>query len=206
VAGEVATLEDTLDTLEVLRLDVSWSWRVSETIVRLKDEKTMPYWAHQTVEQLKRAATNSSKDGKIGAYLNTIEFDPLEDILLQRPLIRFLNARHVNPIEVTIAIAAASMTVVMMAALWSLRTWKKIRSDDEFASAKAELLKRITRQITCKDIKQLKEIETLVLGLLNCPNGVHEKGDEISISVPHLLNARVGKVADSSSKSGKPSQ
>ena len=190
-SGPQASLEDISDALEVVKLDVNWSWRVSETLCRIAAPNPLPYWADQTVEQLKRWADVPEQAGYMSGYLNTVEFDPLDDATLERPFVRFINAVHYNPVEITIAVSAASLTLLLIASLWAIRTWKKLKIDEGFAAAKTELIKRISAQILCDSPGQLREIETLLLGPLNSPNGLHEKGEEISISVPHLMSVRV---------------
>ena len=107
-------------------------------------------------------------------------------------MITFIEAKQTNPLEVTIAVSAMSLAIVLVSALWSLRAWKRARGEEEFLKAKIALIKTVSRQIRCKDPDQLQEVETLILGLFAAPNGLHERGEEVLLSIPHLLEARFG--------------
>jgi Clp amino terminal domain, pathogenicity island component len=173
--GEKITLQETQEILDVLRIDVNWVWRVSETIARYVKGDSAPYWVGQTLEELRALAGPGGTPERVGTRLNTIEFDPLDETLLERPLITFIEAKQINPLEVTIAITARSLTILLVSCIWSLRTWKRAKSEEEFMKAKISLMKRMAQQIKCERPSQLQEIETLVLGLFNAPNGLHER-------------------------------
>jgi hypothetical protein len=190
--GNRPSLQEVQEVLETLRLDVNWAWQVSESIVRFAGGDRRTYWVNQTVEELRRLAESGTQQGAKRAYSNSVEFDPLDQTRLPRPLNTFIQARHVNPVEVTIAVAVGGVTLLMVASMWSLRLWKRASAEEQISNAKALLLKQIARQIRCDDVGQLREIETLVLGLLNTPSGFQGQGEEVSISVPHLLQARLG--------------
>ena len=115
------------------------------------------------------------------------EFNPVDSTNLARPVIHFVDAQCYDQVQAMVIIKAAASTRMVMACLWSLRTWGRGRSAEELAAAKAELAREIARQMKDADAQQRQTIESWIRGFLNAPNGLHARGEAVVLSIPHLL-------------------
>jgi hypothetical protein len=90
-------------------------------------------------------------------------------------------------VQAVVIVKAAPSTQIVMAAVWSLRTWGPGRSTQELAEAKTELVQKIGQSVRYSEAQQRQTVETLIVGLLNAPNGMHARGEAVVLSIPHLL-------------------
>ncbi len=190
------TLEDVQEILEVLMIDVHWGWRVSETIVRLASDDPIPAWATRTIEELCWLASMAAAGRPSAIRIDATGFDPGDQTRLDRPVITLVEARGSKPLEVTIAVTGASPTVLLLVAMWSLRVWKTIRTEEEFNTAQTALLATLSRQIECADARRTHTIETMLIGLVSLPNGTHTRGEQVRLSIPHLLRENLNSKND----------
>jgi hypothetical protein len=180
---EYPTLADTQELLEVIRIDVNWAWRVSEAIGRFIKRDTGPGWVGETIDGLRRLADGGESDLRSSIP----DFAPEGPTLLARPVTHFIDAQCYDSVQAMVMVEAAPSTQIVMTAMWSLRTWGRGRSAEELAEAKAELVQKIARCVTYSDAQQKQPVETLIVGLLNAPNGIHARGEAVVLSIPHLL-------------------
>ncbi len=180
---EYPTLEDAQDILEVIRSDVNWAWRVSEAIAWFIKRDTGPGWVGETMDRLRRLADEGESDVRSSMP----DVTPEGPALLARPVIHFADAQCYDSVQAMVIVKAAPSTQVVMAAMWSLRTWGRGRSAEELAEAKAELAHKIAQCVEYSDAQQKQTVETLIVGLLNAPNGMHARGEAVVLWLPHLL-------------------
>jgi Clp amino terminal domain, pathogenicity island component len=177
------TLEDAQELLEVIRVDVNWAWRVSEAIARFIKRDTSPGWVGETMAGLRRLADGSESDVRPSMP----DFAPAGPTLLARPVIHFEDAQCYDSVQALVIVKAAPSTQIVMSGMWSLRTWGRGRSAEELAEAKVELVQKIAQCVKYSDAQQQQTVETLIVGLLNAPNGMHARGEAVVLSLPHLL-------------------
>ena len=116
-----------------------------------------------------------------------LEFDPVDSTILARPVIHFVDAQCYDQVQAMVIIKAAASTQIVMACLWSLRTWRPGRSAEELTAAKAELVQKIERQMQGADVEQRQTVESWIRGFLNVPDGLHPRGEAVVLSIPDLL-------------------
>ncbi len=184
---DAPTLEDAQELLEVIRVDVNWAWRVSEAIARFINRDTVSRWVSETMDQLSRLADPPESISAHDIRVSMLEFDPVDLTILARPVIHFVDAQCYDQVQAMVIIKAAASTQIVMACLWSLRTWRPGRSAEELTAAKAELVQKIERQMQGADAEQRQTVESWIRGFLNVPDGLHPRGEAVVLSIPDLL-------------------